>query len=364
MSDLPSRRPLGIMLLALASMTLAPAAAAAPLTERAPVDPELPDYLPPRGEPVGGEVLIEVGDGLRSLAEALVEGFEARSPGIDARVVTTGSAKQVEPGSADRDTATVSLRLGPMIEPDVEASRTRRGEVRARVTVAREAVIPIVTAGHPLTRRGLSLAELDGLYSARRKRDAGRIRRWEDLGLGEAPGLGGRMVPILVEWDDGLVDALRRRVLLGAEIAEDVERLPHMDALIERLSGEPDAIGVATRRDLDDRVDPVPVRRGRQPGEAPPYYLPTARNIESLRYPLVISLNLYFDYDRMTGEDPQPQLLEFLRFALSRSGQAVFASAGHYPLSVGQIEQQLFELGLRLARPGTPGQPAAEPVSQ
>lgn len=79
------------------------------------------------------------------------------------------------------------------------------------------------------------------------------------------------------------------------------------------------------------------------PREGGAYVLPSRKTFQDRTYPLVRSIYIYLN--RAPGKPLDPKLKEFLRYVLSREGQATVASNGSYlPLTGSVVREQLRKL--------------------
>ena len=78
-----------------------------------------------------------------------------------------------------------------------------------------------------------------------------------------------------------------------------------------------------------------------------PFLKPTRETVASRAYPLSRPVYLYFAPDTPGGDPapPDPKVREFLRYILSREGQAGVAAEGDYlPLTAAVAAEQLLKL--------------------
>jgi phosphate transport system substrate-binding protein len=78
-----------------------------------------------------------------------------------------------------------------------------------------------------------------------------------------------------------------------------------------------------------------------------PFVALTRENVANRTYPLSRSAYIYFAPDSLTGDavKADPKIREFLRYVLSREGQADVAAEGdHFPLTPALAREQLKKL--------------------
>jgi phosphate transport system substrate-binding protein len=215
-----------------------------------------------------------------------------------------------------------------------------------------------VHRNNPLSR--LTLAQLDGIFGAQREggwqgmkweRAVARgpeknIRTWGQLGLtGEWANK-----PIHLYGPPGLYPGgcsfFQRRVFGGADTwAEGLMEYADRREMMAALSRDPYGIaytGLCYR---------TPQTKVLALAETPtgPYLLPNRETVATRAYPLSRSVYLYFPPDTPGGEPANPKvdpkLREFLRYILSRQGQAAVRAEGDYlPLTPSGVAEQLKKL--------------------
>lgn len=202
---------------------------------------------------------------------------------------------------------------------------------------------------NPISR--LTLAQLDAIFGTEHRRGAPRnFRRWGDLGL---TGAWADRPIHLYAWSldndfwiylEGAVFGGSHR--LSCEIHE-YAHIPQPDGtiydagqqILEALARDPDGIAISNLRYRNAAVKDLALAE-RAGG---PYYHATAETLVSRRYPLTRIIPAYFN--RQPDGSMDAATKEFLRYILSREGQAVLARDGEYlPLSAAAARRQLEEL--------------------
>lgn len=215
-----------------------------------------------------------------------------------------------------------------------------------------ETVAPaiLVNAANPLAR--ISFAQLDALYSHDRLRGApARIAKWGELGLtGE---WADRPITLYgLDPETGTAQYLRERVLLNGRWQLDAQLPPSAPknryagsgrdasaALVTALENDRYAIGLAGFRNLTPRLKALAVSEA----DAGPFVAGSPATVLDRSYPL--SRLVYLFVNKAPGQPWDPKLREFLRFVLSRDGQACIVDAGIYlPLPESVVRGQLKKL--------------------
>lgn len=320
--------------------------------------PELPPAYVAQPQPLSGTIRIwghgAFGgrqDFIETLAKSWEAGFQRHYPQVRFENHLTGTAAAI--GSLYTGVGDLAL-MGREIWPnEVAAFEEVRHYPPTGVDVVTGsfdvrnhgyAIVIFVHKDNPIRR--LSLAQLDAVFSASHQRSGKAARTWGDLGLSG-------------EWKDQPIHPYGLSISRGfAEYFEDAvfdsRRLwnPQMrefsdqaggadggQQLLDALAEDPLGIGYAGLLYHNPDVRPVALAE-RAEG---PYVEPTRDSVLDHSYPLTRKITMFFD--RAPGQPVDPRLKEFLRYVLSREGQAaVVRDGGGYlpmlaPLAAVELEK-------------------------
>lgn len=282
-----------------------------------PTVPTLPAYRIVPG--ISGEILAVGSDTMLELMTFWSEAFHAQYPAVSITLDEKGS-----------NTAPLALiegrsQLGPMsrpMKPDEVSAFTRRfGYPPTAIAVAIDGLAVFVHRDNPLP--GLTLLQVEAIFSAVPSHGQPRITTWKSLGvnsLGEARlTLYGRN-PL-----SGTYTFFKEQVLSSTDYSEDLREQPSSTAVIHSVATDATAIAYCGIGYATSGVRTIPI--GLQPGE---YVSPTQENCWIGTYP--IARRLYIYVNRSPSGRLPPAVREFLRFVLSASGQEVVALGGFFPL--------------------------------
>ncbi len=295
-------------------------------------------------------------DFIGALVRAWERGFRRVQPGVHFENHLVGTAAAIGALYTGRgDLALMGREIWP---PEVAAFREVFGYAPTGVDVVTGsfdvrnhdyALVIFVHKTNPLA--GLTLAELDATFGVERRRGGHRVRTWGDLGLTGA-------------WRDrpvhlyglpiarGFARFFEDKVFLGGRLWRPSLR-EFADAkgsrggasdggqrMLDAMAKDPDAIGYAGL--LYHNPDVKPISLARRPGGA--YIAPTERNVLDHRYPLTRMVTMFFN--RPPGAPVDAKLAEFLRYVLSRDGQAVVTTegGGYLPILAPFAAEQLHQL--------------------
>lgn len=252
-----------------------------------------------------------------------IEEFQKRHPQAHVEALSKGSLT-APPALAERRTV-----LGPMSRPmkEAEAGLVEKalGFRPQQFVVAYDALAIWVHRDNPLRR--LTMEQLDAIYSKTRNQGwEVPIRTWGDLGL---RGAWKRrdIVPYGRDGMSGTRGFFDEQALGKGQVNQAYQVAGDQWAVVEAPGKDPRGIsygpvnyGEPTVRQLP--LVPVYGREG---------ILPTLQTISSGRYPLTRVLSIYAAADET---HPLPELARaFLKFILSREGQALVSGYGSVPIS-------------------------------
>ena len=270
-----------------------------------------------------------------ALAERLTAALGRTDPSLEIRAVRL--VPDGRPG-AGPDTANQypKLRLGTV--PTEQAARERSDTRRTQLPIARGALTVVVHPDNPLAERGLTLAELRRIFSARAE-SMDEVEFWGDLGVagewtqnpvvryGHRPG-------------SSLHAYLKEEVLAGAPFKSDLTQLADSVAIVQAVAADPNAIGYADLPSTGNRVAAVPIaeRRGLDP------IAPTAEAVAAGTYPLLPLVHVQLH----EGATPwqRAEIAALLDFIYGEHGQAIVAASGYQPLPQHLIAEIRARLGL------------------
>ena len=194
--------------------------------------------------------------------------------------------------------------------------------------------------------KGLSLAQLDAIYSTTRKRGDADIKTWGDLGL-----TGAWASRPIIKWGlkspNGIEWFFKIVVMEMGEYKNDIKfgkgrGFTHaFNVVAEEMAKEPGGISYAllanTNSSPNVKVVPLSVKDGG------PYLPPTLDTVYHHTYPL--SRYVYIYVNRKPGDPLEPKVKEFLKLVLSQQGQEVVAKEGVYiPLLPEVVKEELAKL--------------------
>jgi phosphate transport system substrate-binding protein len=306
-----------LLLIALACQAPEPAPAhPAPAAPHAARETALTAYA--AEHPVSGELKSVGSDSMEPLMVLWGEDFKKFHPRITTQFLCKGSA--TAPKALIEGTAIMGQMSREMTDKELAAFQAKYGYAPTRIPVAVDALVVYVNANNPV--RQLRMEEIDAIFSTTRKGGAkGDILRWGDLGLGGD----WRQRDIQAYGRDensGTRAFFREHAMRKGDFKPSVRAFLDQFAVVEAPAVDGGGISYGPLQYANRMVKGVPVASF----GSDRFIEPTLENIQKGTYPLTRFLYVYVN--KAPGRALDPAVKEFLRFVLSKEGQAAVAGFG------------------------------------
>ena len=322
----------------------------APIEHHLKVDPSIPSWSPQpvASEPeeelnlVGADVMDEITLGwikiYRKQYPRLSVTMEARASGSGGPALVNGTADMAPVGRellpAEHEAFVKKFGYEPFAIRVATGSAGSLGKTAASIIM--------VDKDNPI--QGLSLAQLDAIYSTSRKRGHPPVTTWGDLGLTGA--WKNRPIHLYgLKSPNGIEQYFQARVMEDGTYKTDIqftkgEGFTHAFTVAAKdMATHPGGLTYALLANVQPNTKVVPLSEN----DGGPYYMPTVANVYTHKYPL--SRYVYIFVNRPPGTPLKPKVKEFLKLVLSREGQAVVANEGVYiPLTPDVVREELKKL--------------------
>ncbi|MDR1611586.1 MAG: PstS family phosphate ABC transporter substrate-binding protein [Planctomycetota bacterium] len=294
----------------------------------------LPAYRQQSG--VAGSVNSVGSDTLNNLMAYWGEAFMAIYPNVAVQVEGKGSA------TAPPALAAGAAQVGPMSRPmkgsEIDDFEKARGFKPTAVAVAIDCVAVYVNKDNPI--KGLSLPQVDAVFSSTRKLNHADVTNWGQLGL-------------TGEWANRNISMYGRNAASGTyaffkeksmgngDYKNSVKEQPGSAAVVNGIAGDKAGIGYSGigYRTSEVRALPIAAKDGAA------FVEPEFKNAIDGSYPLSRLLYVYIPKD---PAQPLPAAtLEFMKFILSKEGQELVVRDGYGPLPADVLREQLQLLGAK-----------------
>lgn len=303
-------------------------------TAMASVDQSLPIYEKASG--VSGNLSSVGSDTLANMMTLWAEEFKQMYPNVNIQIQAAGSS--TAPPALTEGTSQFGPMSRKMKPNEEEAFEKHYGYKPTAVRVAIDALAVFVHKDNPI--KGLTVEQVDGIFSSTHKCGSSDIQRWGDLGLdgnwsAKDVQLYGRNSV------SGTYGYFKEHALCKGDFKANVNEQPGSASVVQSVSQSLNAIGYSGIGYKTAGVKAVAIaKKGNEFIEA------TAENAANGTYPL--SRYLYVYVNKQPNKDLAPMEKEFIRYVLSKQGQQVVEKDGYVTLPKSVVAKDLEQLGIRL----------------
>jgi len=289
------------------------------------VDGSLPAYSPASG--VSGNVSSVGSDTLNNLMTLWAESFKAKYPNVKIQIEGKGSS--TAPPALIEGTAQFGPMSREMKSTELDAFEKKYGYKPTQFKVAIDSLAVYVHKDNPI--KGLTLQQLDGIFSSTRKSGGKNATTWGALGLtgdwsSKPISLYGRNSA------SGTYGYFKDNVLMKGDYKPTVKEQPGSSSVVQGVSSDLGGIGYSGIGYKTSGVKAIMLGKS-----ADKLYEPNYEDCLNGTYPLARFLYIYVNKAPNQPIDKLTQ--EFLKFVLSKEGQEIVVKDGYYPLPA-QVEQE------------------------
>lgn len=294
------------------------------------VDAGLEEYKAVGG--VSGTVSSVGSDTLNNLMTYWAEGFKAMYPNV--KIGIEGKGSSTAPPALIEGTSQFGPMSREMKPTEIDAFEKKYGYKPTQIRVAIDALAVYVNKDNPIT--GMTLAQVDGLFSSTRKRGGKDITTWGQLGLtgdwaNKPVSLYGRNSA------SGTYGFFKEHAMQNGDYKPTVKEQPGSSAVVQGVTSDLGGVGYSGIGYRTSGVKAVAL--GASAGQ---FFEPSYENALSGKYP--ISRFLYI-YVNKNPKQPLGNLeSEFLRYVLSKQGQEIVVKDGYFPLPLTVAQEALAKL--------------------
>ena len=294
------------------------------------VDPALKSYEKVSG--VSGSLTSIGSDTLNNLMALWSRAFQDLYPNVQFQVEGKGS--NTAPPALIEGTAQLGPMSRSMKEDEIDKFEKKYGYKPTRISVAIDCLAVYVHKDNPIAKRGLSLPQVDCIFSQTRKSGFADIKTWGDAGLtGEWADK-----PISLYSRDaasGTYVFFKEHALFKGDYKDSCKQQPGSAGVVNGVANDRYAIGFSGIGFKTPDVRVVPLSKS---GNEPPVEA-TFENALAGKYPLGRTLYIYIN--KKPGEPLATHVKEFIKFVVSREGQEIVIRDGFGPLPLKVAEAQL-----------------------
>lgn len=269
-------------------------------------------------------------DTLNNLMALWAEGFKGQYPNVNIQVEGKGSA--TAPPALIEGTS----QLGPMSREmkgdEIDRFEKKYGYKPTEIRVAVDSLAVFVHKDNPV--KGMSLRQVDSIFSSTFKAGGADIFKWGDLGLnGE---WASRPISLYGRNSaSGTYGYFKEHALQKGDFKSTVKEQPGSSSVVQGIGSDLAGVGYSGIGYKTSEVRSVPLAE-KEGGE---FVEPTYEKCLSGEYPLARFLLVYVN--KKPGEPLDKLTEEFLKFVLSKEGQQVVVKDGYFPLPKAIADEEL-----------------------
>lgn len=260
-------------------------------------------------------------DTLNNLMTLWAEGFKAQYPNVNIQIEGKGSS--TAPPALIEGTAQLGPMSREMKSTEIDAFEKKYGYKPTEIRVAVDSLAVFVHKDNPI--KGMSMKQVDSVFSSTFKAGGKDIAKWGELGLTgpwatKALSLYGRNSA------SGTYGYFKENALAKGDFKATVKEQPGSSSVVQGVGGDLAGIGYSGigYKTSEVRALPLAAKEGGKFIEA------NYENCLSGDYPMARFLYVYINKKPGTPADKLVQ--EFVKYVQSKEGQQVVVKDGYFPL--------------------------------
>ena len=271
-------------------------------------------------------------DTLNNLMTYWAEAFQQQYPNV--KIGVEGKGSTTAPPALIEGTA----QLGPMsreMKPtEIDAFEKKFGYKPTAFKVAIDALAVFVHKDNPI--KGLTLQQIDGIFSSTYKRGGKNIATWDAAGVSEWAdrpiSLYGRNSA------SGTYGYFKEHSLAKGDYKPTVKEQVGSSAVVQSVSSDINGIGYSGIGYVTSGVKALPIA-----SKSEDFVEPTYENAISGKYPLARFLFIYVN--KKPGQPLDTLVAEFIKFVMSKEGQGIVIKDGYFPLPIDIVTAMTLQTG-------------------
>ena len=300
----------------------------------AALDPQLPGYEKTSG--VSGNLSSVGSDTLANMMTLWAEEFKHVYPNVNIQIQAAGSS--TAPPALTEGTSQFGPMSRKMKPNEIEAFEKHFGYQPTAIRVAIDALAVFVHKDNPI--KGLSMEQVDGIFSSTHKCGDKNIDRWGEVGL-TGPWEKRDIQLYGRNSVSGTYGYFKKKALCKGDFKSNVNEQPGSASVVQSVSQSLNAIGYSGIGYKTAGVKAVALSK-----KGDDYISATPDNAANGTYPL--SRYLYVYINKHPNKPLAPMEREFIRFILSKQGQEIVEKDGYVPLPKSVVAKDLEKAGIRL----------------
>ena len=273
-------------------------------------------------------------DTLNNLMTFWAEGYRKEYPNI--RIQIEGKGSTTAPPALIQGTSQLGPMSRTMKAEEIDAFEKKYGYKPTAVRVAVDGLAVFVNKDNPI--KGLTMQQVDGIFSQGRACGGKAINQWGEAGVTEGSfshqpiSLYGRNSA------SGTYGYFKEHALCKGDYKATVKEQPGSASVVQGVTEDKYAIGYSGVGYKTSGVRAVPIAAK----AGSPFVEDSQENILSGKYPIARFLYVYVN--KAPNKPFDPLVREFLKFVLSQQGQETVVKDGFIPLPVKIVQEELAKL--------------------
>ena len=294
--------------------------------EKVAIDEKIKAYEITSG--VSGKLNSAGSDTLNNLMTLWAEEFKRKYPNIQIQIEGKGSS--TAPPALISGTSQLAPMSRKMKNKEAEAFEQKFGYKPTPIRVGIDALAIYANKNNPI--KGLTLQQIDSIFSSTYNRRGSNIDNWSKLGVGgkwanRPLSLYGRNSA------SGTYGFFKKIAMKKGDYKNTVKEQPGSSSVIQGVEKDPFALGYSGIGYKTSGVISIPLAK--KDGQ---FYEANMSNCVSGKYPLARFLYIYVN--KIPNKELDRLTKEFIKFVLSKEGQEIIIKDGYYPMPYRVIEKE------------------------
>ncbi|MDI1229884.1 MAG: phosphate ABC transporter substrate-binding protein PstS family protein [Methylobacter sp.] len=294
------------------------------------VDAGVPEYQKASG--ISGNLSSVGSDTLANLMTLWAEEFNRAYPNVNIQIQAAGSS--TAPPALTEGTSNLGPMSRQMKDDELEAFEDKYGYKPTAIPVAIDALAVLVNKDNPV--KGLTMEQVDGIFSSTNKCGGTNIETWGDAGVAA---WGAKSIQLYGRNSvSGTYGYFKEHALCKGDLKSNVNEQPGSASVVQSVTSSVNGIGYSGMGYTTSGVKMVPLAaKGSKT-----FVDPTPENAVSGTYPLTRYLYVYVN--KKPNQPLAPLENEFIKMVLSKTGQQVVIKDGYIPLPAKVVDKILTTL--------------------
>ena len=298
------------------------------------LEQSIPEYKKAQG--ISGNLSSVGSDTLANMMTFWAEEFKRNYPNVNIQIQAAGSS--TAPPALTEGTSQFGPMSRKMKGREIEAFEKHYGYKPTAIRVAIDALAVFVHKDNPI--KGLTIKEVDGIFSVTHKCGGEAKKRCGDLGLdgswaGKDIQLYGRNSV------SGTYGYFKKKALCKGDFNTRVNEQPGSASVVQSVAASTNALGYSGIGYKTSSVKAVPLSK-----KGGAYIAATMDNALNGSYPL--SRYLYVYVNKHPNKPLSPMQREFVKMVLSKDGQSIVEKDGYIALPAKIVTKELNKLGITM----------------